>query len=87
MLNIKVLGPGCENCHRVEEAARAAVAEMGVTAEFEKVTDRAEFARYNLLATPGLVLNEKLVAGGRIPGVDEIKLLVGRALAASAAGA
>jgi small redox-active disulfide protein 2 len=83
MLIIKVLGPGCNNCHMVEEAARAAVAEMGVEAEFETVTDRAEFARYKLLATPGLVINEKLVTGGRIPGVDEIKLLVGRALVTS----
>jgi len=42
MLKIKVLGPGCDNCHRVEEVARAAVAAVGVVAEFEKVTDRAD---------------------------------------------
>lgn len=82
MLNIKVLGPGCENCHKVEEAARAAVAELGLTADIVKVTDRAEFARYNLLATPGLVINEKLVAAGRIPSVAEVKVLVERAMAA-----
>jgi small redox-active disulfide protein 2 len=81
MLNIKVLGPGCNNCHLVEEAARAAVTELGLKADIVKVTDRAEFARYNLLATPGLVINEKLVAGGRIPNVEEVKVLIGRALA------
>ena len=81
MLMIKVLGPGCENCHKVEELARIAVSEMGLEAEIVKVTDRAEFARYNLLATPGLVINEKLVSGGRIPSVDEVKLLLGRAVA------
>lgn len=81
MLNIKVLGPGCNNCHMVEEAARAAVTELGLKADIVKVTDRAEFARYNLLATPGLVINEKLVAGGRIPNVEEVKVLIGRALA------
>ena len=81
MLNIKVLGPGCNNCHMVEEVARAAVAAVGVEAEFEKVTDRAEFARYGLLYTPGLVINEKLVAAGRIPNESEVQTWVVNALA------
>lgn len=81
MLSIKVLGPGCNNCQMVEEAARAAVAELGVEAEFEKVTDRDQFATYGLLFTPGLVINEKLVAAGRIPNKDEIMIWVNKALA------
>lgn len=81
MLNIKVLGPGCNNCHMVEEAARAAVAAMGVEAEFEKVTDREQFAKYGLLFTPGLVINEKLVAAGRIPRENEVMTWVADALA------
>ncbi len=81
MLNIKVLGPGCNNCHMVEEAARAAVAAMGVEAEFEKVTDREQFAKYGLLFTPGLVINEKLVAAGRIPQEIEVQAWIANALA------
>lgn len=81
MLTIKVLGPGCDNCRRVEEVARAAVAAVGVEAEFEKLTDRADFARYNLLATPGLVINEKLVSAGRIPNQVEVMAWVANALA------
>jgi small redox-active disulfide protein 2 len=81
MLNIKVLGPGCNNCHMVEEAARAAVAALGVEAEFEKVTDREQFARYGLLFTPGLVINEKLVAAGRIPQEIEVRAWISNALA------
>lgn len=83
MLSIKVLGPGCNNCHLVEETARAAVAAVGVEAEFEKVTDRADFARYNLLATPGLVINEKLVSAGRIPNQVEVMAWVSKALVAA----
>jgi small redox-active disulfide protein 2 len=83
MLSIKVLGPGCDNCHKVEENARAAVAAAGAEARFEKLTDRADFARYGLLYTPGLVINETLVSAGRIPTEDEVKVWVQRALAAA----
>lgn len=72
MLNIKVLGPGCANCHRLEELARSAMAGLGVEAQVEHLTTRADFKRYNLLATPGLVVNEKLVSAGRLPSVQEI---------------
>ncbi len=72
-INIKVLGPGCNNCHLVEENARAAVTQLGVEAEIEHVTDRAAYPTYGLLYTPGLVINGKLVSGGRIPTVAEVQ--------------
>lgn len=81
MLSMKVLGPGCDNCHKVEEVARAAVAQLGVEANIEKVTDRAEFSRYGLLYTPGLVINEKLVSAGRIPNEIEVMVWINKALA------
>jgi small redox-active disulfide protein 2 len=71
-INIKVLGPGCNNCHLVEEHAREAVAQLGLEAEIEHVTDRAEYPKYGLLFTPGLVIDGKLVSGGRIPSVADI---------------
>lgn len=83
MLKIKVLGPGCNNCQMVEEIARAAVAAVGAEAEFEKVTDRADFARYGLLYTPGLVIDEELVSAGRIPNQNEVMTWVANALAVS----
>ena len=67
MLNIKVLGPGCANCRKLEEIAREAVASLGVAAEIDKVTDMQQIIDYGVLKTPGLVINEKLVSSGRIP--------------------
>lgn len=67
MLTIKVLGPGCANCKKLEEVAREAVASLGIDARIVKVTDMGEIIAYNVLKTPGLVINEKLVSSGRIP--------------------
>jgi small redox-active disulfide protein 2 len=80
MLTIKVLGSGCPNCHKVEENVHQAVTLLGTEANIEKVTDRAEFQKYNLLATPGLVINEKLVSAGRIPSESEVMTWLANAL-------
>jgi small redox-active disulfide protein 2 len=72
MINIKVLGPGCMNCEKVEQNTRNAVTYMGLEAEISKVTDREVMQKYGLLATPGLVINEKLVCAGRIPEEGEV---------------
>ena len=80
MLDIKVLGPGCDNCKKVEAIARQAVTNLGAEAQIEKVTDRAEYPKYGLLYTPGLVINSKLVCGGRIPTEAEVMTWVADAL-------
>jgi small redox-active disulfide protein 2 len=80
MLTIKVLGPGCDNCKKVESIARKAAAMMGVEAEFIKVTDWVDIKQYPILSTPGLVVNEKLVCAGRIPDEAEVTTFIANAL-------
>jgi len=72
MLNVKVLGTGCANCKRLEDLVHKVVKEAGLAAEVEKVTDYAQMMRWNLMKTPGLVVNDTLVASGRIPTEAEI---------------
>jgi small redox-active disulfide protein 2 len=82
MLTIKILGPGCENCKKVETVARKATLNMGMEASFVKVTDWDEIQKYPILATPGLVINEKLVCGGRIPEESEVSTWLANAMMA-----
>jgi len=72
MLNIKILGSGCANCKRLEAVVRQVVSNLGLEAEFEKVTDISEIMKWPILSTPGLVVNDKLVSAGRIPSEAEI---------------
>ncbi len=83
MLNIKVLGPGCANCTKVEQIAQKVVQTLAVEASITKLQDREAWKSYGLLYTPGLVINEKLVCGGRIPDEAEVTTWVTTALAAA----
>jgi small redox-active disulfide protein 2 len=82
MLTIKVLGPGCENCKKMAYLTERAVTNLALDAKIEKVTDYADIMKYPILSTPGLVVNEKLVASGRIPSEAEITTFLTNALMA-----
>lgn len=76
MKTIKILGTGCPNCKTLEKATRTAIAEMEMDAEIVKVKDIMDIMKYNIMRTPGLVVDEKVVISGRIPSVNEIKQLI-----------
>ncbi len=80
MLTIKVLGPGCSNCQKLAYLTERAINHLGLEAQIIKVTDYAEITKYPILSTPGLVINEKLVASGRIPSEAEITTFITSAL-------
>ena len=73
---VKVLGPGCRNCHTLEERTRQALAALGRDARVETVTDVGEIAGYGLMKTPGLVVDDELVLGGKVPTVRQLTELL-----------
>ncbi len=72
MLEIKILGTGCPNCSKLESETKKAVQNLAIDAEFEKVTDFKKIMEYDVLSTPGLVINGEVVSSGRIPSQAEL---------------
>lgn len=75
-MNIKVLGTGCSKCKSLEQATKNAVAEMGMSAEVEKVEDIVKIMGYGVMQTPALVINDKVAFAGRVPSVTELKEII-----------
>jgi small redox-active disulfide protein 2 len=72
-MEIKILGTGCSKCKTLEEIIRKVVNDNGIEAHITKVEDIVEIMKFNIMTTPALVVNEKVVSKGRIPSADEIK--------------
>jgi small redox-active disulfide protein 2 len=75
MKTIKVLGPGCKKCKQLEASAKDAVAQLGEGYEVIKVENMEEMMKYNIMSSPGLVIDEKLISAGKTYSVDELKEL------------
>ena len=72
-MEIKVLGPGCPRCEATERTVKEAVAEAGIDAKVDKVTDLKEIASYGVLGTPAVDVNGEVKSVGKIPEKEEIK--------------
>jgi small redox-active disulfide protein 2 len=81
MLTIKILGSGCANCKRLEQIIRKVVGQLGVEARVIKITDPNAYVDYGVMATPGLVINEKTVSAGRVPSLADVTSFITSALA------
>ncbi|MGQ9665553.1 MAG: thioredoxin family protein [bacterium] len=72
-LVIKILGPGCPSCEKLESEVRAVVQELNLAADIEHIRDLKEISKYGIVATPGLVINRRLISKGKIPSREQIK--------------
>ena len=72
-MEIKILGTGCAKCKNLEKITRDVVEQNGLDATITKVDNIMDIMKYNVMATPALVVNEKVEIKGRVPSADEIK--------------
>jgi small redox-active disulfide protein 2 len=75
-MEIKVLGPGCPKCKTLEQATRNAVSELGIDANITKIDDIVAIMNYGVMRTPALVIDEKVIFSGKVPGVSELKEII-----------
>ena len=85
-MKIIVLGPGCPRCHEVEKRTKTALAELGIAADVEKVSDIKKIMDFNILGTPGLVIDGRVVSSGKIPRLEEIKAWIREAAGRTGGG-
>ncbi len=77
-MEFKILGAGCSKCKSLEEITRKVVKDNGIDASITKVEDIVEIMKFNIMTTPALVVDGKVVVKGRVPSYDEIKLYLTR---------
>ncbi len=75
---VKVLGSGCPNCQKLEKKVKELITKNNIQAEVFKITDIQEIMSYQILSTPALVVDEKVVSKGRIPNDEELLVFFGR---------
>ncbi|MBN1501787.1 MAG: TM0996/MTH895 family glutaredoxin-like protein [Spirochaetes bacterium] len=71
-MTIKILGSGCPKCKKLEENARTAVANTGINAVIEKVTDMGKIMDYGVMMTPAIVIDEVVKSTGKLLSPEEI---------------
>lgn len=69
---IKILGTGCTKCRKLEEKVSEIAKNNLISANIEKVTELEEIMKFNIMRTPGLVVNDKLVSSGILPKDEQI---------------
>jgi len=79
MKTVKILGSGCANCNQTETVVTAAINKYNLEFKIEKVDDIQEIMKYNIMSTPALVIDEKVVLKGRVPSLVEVKELLEKA--------
>jgi small redox-active disulfide protein 2 len=80
-VSVKILGSGCAKCHQLLEITKAAVKEAGIDANVEDIQDIKKIISYNVISTPALVINEKVVSTGKVLSKKEVTQILQKAAA------
>jgi small redox-active disulfide protein 2 len=77
-MNVKILGPGCANCKRLEANTKEALKQLGIDVLVTKIEDYAAIMKYGVMSTPALVIDEKVLLTGKVPSVKELAEIISK---------
>ncbi len=75
-MEVKVLGPGCKKCQLLEDHTKKALEELGIRADFEKVSDIDTIVEYGVMSTPALMVDGEVIFSGGVASTKKIKKLL-----------
>lgn len=75
-MKIQILGTGCPKCKKLTENAQAAIQELGLDCDVEKVTDVNEIMKFGVMMTPALAVDGQVKTVGKVASPDEIKKML-----------
>lgn len=76
MMNIKVIGTGCDKCDKLYAHVQEAIKEKGIEAEIEKVEDLMEIVKLGVMTSPSLMIDGKVVVSGKVASAKEIEKIL-----------
>lgn len=77
MKKLQILGTGCPKCKKLQELTEQAAKELGIEYEIEKVSEISEIMKFGVMMTPGLVVDGEVKVAGKVPGLEDIKKMIG----------
>ncbi|MCU4177450.1 TM0996/MTH895 family glutaredoxin-like protein [Marinilabiliaceae bacterium N1Y90] len=77
-MDVKVLGTGCAKCSTLEKQTKQAIDELGISATVTKVEDIMEIMKFNVMTTPALVVDGKVMVKGKVPSLKELKEILSK---------
>ncbi len=80
MMDIKVIGTGCEKCTNLYENVKKACQELGIEAEITKVEDLVEIVKLGVMAAPSLMVDGKLLINGRVMKYEKVRDIIAKAV-------
>jgi len=76
MKQLLILGPGCPNCNKLFARLETAARELNLEYELEKVTEIDRIISFGVMMTPALVIDGKVKITGKVPSIEELKILL-----------
>ena len=72
-MDVKVIGAGCPDCDKLKGSTEAALKELGIKAEIQRITALKDIVLLGVMTAPSLLVDGKLLISGQAASKEEVK--------------